>query len=1070
MKHYYPYAPNAPTPIYGEEHVIENGQILLNHIPLADSIEIEGFRQTNSAVLVANQFYCAYGSEYYYREANCIVRFNELHNGETVRVKYQQVGTIITANDMNEIKAHLESSDLHSSFVLPAASAETRGGIRVGRGLNVSDDVLSVDEEISAITPATRDSLGGIMVGSRLSITDEGVLSADTIPTATNIRLGGVVVESDANIARTIERYFPASGETLPVHTQAIATRNSLGVVKIGDGLSITEEGLLTADAQDFTLTPASADSLGGVKIGSGLSIDANGVLSADAQDFTLTAATADSLGGVKVGSRLSIDSNGVLSADALQSASTSRLGGVVVESDANIARTIERYFPSVTADSEILPVLSSIPAATRESIGGVIIGNGLSITEDGLLSADAQNFTLTAATAESLGGIKVGNSLTITNGVLNYNLPNASTVTKGGVVYAADNDIANTIERYFPSVTADTEIIPALTSIPVATAESLGGVKIGNGLSITEDGLLSADAQNFTLTPATRDSLGGVKIGARLSIDSLGVLSADTVQTYTLTAATSDSLGGVFVESDENISRTIQKYFPTVSADEIIPVLTSIPVATNESLGGVIIGDGLTISENGILSAEAQTFTLTPATHDSLGGIKVGDGLSITGGGVLTALAQDFTLTAATTSSLGGVKIESDENVATMIENYFPSDWEFVPALTSIPPATHESLGGVIVGDGLSITDGGLLTVDSVAPYTLPAASADSLGGVKIGTSLTFVNSVLDYNLPVASSTTRGGIKIGRGLTMTGEILSADAQDFTLTAATTDSLGGVKIAGDAEIAAMIEEYFPTVSGETIAPLYSIPAATYDSLGGIIPGVTMSIKDGVLDYYLPTASSTQLGGVKIGRGLTITDGLLSADAQDFTLKPATTSQLGGVKIGARLSITADGILSADSVAPYTLPAASDEEISSMIEEHFPESLTPEPFTLPAATRTSLGGIIVGDRLTISNSGVLSANVQSYTLPTASASTKGGVKIGKGLTMTGEVLSANADNYTLPAATTDSLGGVKIADDAEISEIIERYFPASIEAGTIMGVQFVEDSDVNTMLNNVFPNS
>ena len=1116
MKQYFPYAPSSPTTIYGEEHVIENGQILLNHIPLADSIEIEGFRQTNSAVLVANQFYCAYGSEYYYREANCIVRFNELHNGETVRVKYQQVGTIITANDMNEIKEHLENSDLHSSFVLPAASAETRGGIRVGHGLSISDDVLSADAQNY------------------------------TLPSATPLRLGGVVVESDENISRTIERYFPTAGETLPVHTQTIATRETLGSVKIGDGLSITEDGLLTADAQNFTLTPASRDSLGGVKVGSGLSIDVNGVLSADSvEPYMLPTATADSLGGVKVGSRLSIDTNGILSADALQSATTSRLGGVVVESDANIARTIERYFPSVTADTEILSVLSSIPVATADSLGGVKIGERLTITEDGILSADAQGFTLTAATSDSLGGIKVGNSLTITNGVLNYNLPNASTTVKGGVVYATDTDIANTIERYFPSVTADTEIIPALTSIPVATAESIGGVKIGSGLSITEDGLLSADAQNFTLTPATRDSLGGVKIGDGLSITGGGVLSA-LAQDFTLKPATNDSLGGVFVESDENISRTIQRYFPTVGADEIIPVLTSIPPATRESIGGVIVGDGLTISENGILSAEAQTFTLTPATHDSLGGVKVGDGLSITGGGVLTALAQDFTLTAATTSSLGGVMIESDENVASMIENYFPSDWTFAPALTSIPPATRDSLGGIKVGDRLSISADGILSADAQG-YTLTPATTDSLGGVKIGTTLTFTNSVLDYNLPVASSTTRGGIKIGRGLTMSGESLNADAQNFTLTAATTDSLGGVKIVDDSEIAAMIEEYFPTVSGETIAPLYSIPAATYDSLGGIIPGVTMSIEDGVLDYYLPAASSTQFGGVKIGRGLTITDGLLSADAQDFTLtaatasslggvkignglsitadgllsanaqdftlKPATSSQLGGIKVGSRLSITADGILSADSVAPYTLPAASDEEISSMIEEYFPESLTPEPYTLPAATKTSLGGIIVGDRLSISSSGVLSADVQSYTLPTASASTKGGIKIGKGLTMTGETLSADADNYTLPTASTSQLGGVRIgntltisngtlnynlptasasqlggvkvgntltisngvlnvpvAGDEEISAIIENYFPASIEAGTVMGVQFVEDSDVNSMLATVFSGS
>ena len=63
----------------------------------------------------------------------------------------------------------------------------------------------------------------------------------------------------------------------------------------------------------DYSLPVAGADTLGGVKVGSGLSIDANGVLSGDS--YSLPVAGANTLGGVKVGSGLSIDANGVLSA-----------------------------------------------------------------------------------------------------------------------------------------------------------------------------------------------------------------------------------------------------------------------------------------------------------------------------------------------------------------------------------------------------------------------------------------------------------------------------------------------------------------------------------------------------------------------------------------------------------------------------------------------------------------------------------------------------------------------------------------------------------------------------------
>lgn len=55
----------------------------------------------------------------------------------------------------------------------------------------------------------------------------------------------------------------------------------------------------------------------------------------------------------------------------------------------------------------------------------------------------------------------------------------------------------------------------------------------------------------------------------------------------------------------------------------------------------------------------------------------------------------------------------------------------------------------------------------------------------------------------------------------------------------------------------------------------------------------------------------------------------------------------------------------------------------------------------------------------------------YELPVASAETLGGVKVGNNLTIADGVLSAPA--YTLPTASADTLGGVKVGDDVKISE-------------------------------------
>ena len=115
------------------------------------------------------------------------------------------------------------------------------------------------------------------------------------------------------------------------------ASRNDLGLVKIGTGLNVTSAGVITVDSTvgDYTLPTASASQLGGVKVGSNLSISDAGVLSA-----TVPTASASQLGGVKVGSGLSIN-NGVLSNSYsydLPTASASQLGGVKVGGNLSIS------------------------------------------------------------------------------------------------------------------------------------------------------------------------------------------------------------------------------------------------------------------------------------------------------------------------------------------------------------------------------------------------------------------------------------------------------------------------------------------------------------------------------------------------------------------------------------------------------------------------------------------------------------------------------------------------------------------------------------------------------------
>ena len=73
------------------------------------------------------------------------------------------------------------------------------------------------------------------------------------------------------------------------------------------------------------------------------------------------------------------------------------------------------------------------------------------------------------------------------------------------------------------------------------------------------------------------------------------------------------------------------------------------------------------------------------------------------------------------------------------------------------------------------------------------------------------------------------------------------------------------------------------------------------------------------------------------------------------------------------------------------------------------------YNLPTASSSALGGIKVGNNLSIDGNGVLSG-ASSYNLPTASASTLGGIKVGTGLSISNGVLSASSSGVPYTGAT------------------------------------------------------
>uniref|UniRef100_A0A6C0LDT7 Peptidase S74 domain-containing protein n=1 Tax=viral metagenome TaxID=1070528 RepID=A0A6C0LDT7_9ZZZZ len=310
-----------------------------------------------------------------------------------------------------------------------------------------------------------------------------------------------------------------------------------------------------------------------------------------------------------------------------------------------------------------------------------------------------------------------------------------------------------------------------------------------------------------------------------------------------------------------------------SISDDFKINNTYTLPTASDVVLGGIKVGNNLSIDANGFLSTHAP-YTLPTASSLVLGGVIVGNNLSIDANGILTTPAS-------------------------------------IPY--TLPTASSLVLGGIKVGDNLSIDENGILSTH--IPYTLPTASSSVIGGVRVGNNLSIdANGILSiitlptiYTLPTASDVVLGGIRVGNNLSITGGVLSTHIP-YTLPTASSLVLGGIKVGDNLSIDAN-----GILSIITPPTTYTLPTASDVVLGGIRVGNNLSITDGVLSthipYTLPTASSLVLGGIIVGNNLSIdTNGILSTHTP-YTLPTASTSVLGGIRVDGTTIAINDGVIS-----------------------------------------------------------------------------------------------------------------------------------------------------------------
>lgn len=196
--------------------------------------------------------------------------------------------------------------------------------------------------------------------------------------------------------------------------------------------------------------------------------------------------------------------------------------------------------------------------------------------------------------------------------------------------------------------------------TLPIAAAATLGGVKVGARLTIT-DGVLAADEQggSYTLPTATDSILGGVKVGSGLSITE-GVLAVTGGSMVYPGAGIPLSTGEAWGDSITNNSAnwdTAYVWGNHASAGYV----TGTPWTAEgylTSLSGAVLTDQSTPQTIGLTGSRLAMLWATDITcTNAIAGSVTGNagtvtGLSVTSGKTLT-VSNSLTLTATDGSTL---------------------------------------------------------------------------------------------------------------------------------------------------------------------------------------------------------------------------------------------------------------------------------------------------------------------------------------------------------------------------------------------------------------------------------
>lgn len=422
------------------------------------------------------------------------------------------------------------------------------------------------------------------------------------------------------------------------------------------------------------------------------------------------------------------------------------------------------------------------------------------------------------------------------------------------------------------------------LTTLPIATSQLLGGVKVGSGLSITPDGTLSADAQNIdiddSLSTASTNPVENRVITNALN-NKANIADIPTVP-VNISAFYNDAGYITGTTLAQNYYNKTETYTKTEVDNFISGVSSNIPTKTSD-----LTNDGSSGNSSYVEATELGNYVTLTTNQNNITGEKtfVGD-KRIKFKGTSTSSKMGFTCFSNTNVETGWM--ESVGSTAAANKKMRLGIWDTNTSTTDndlgfqyrkgnstyynlyVPPK-YNSPSETTHYIPMDFTDG---TNTVSAPNTGVVDLSPLLSSrpsYTAGTGIDIANDTISIDNTVALKTDVP--------TATSDLVN-DGSDGTSTYVEADDLATVATSGsynDLSNRPTIGDAILTIQRNGSAvDTFTANATTNKSINIAVPTATSDLtNDSGFLTSIPTASANTLGGVMVGAGLSITNGVLS---------------------------------------------------------------------------------------------------------------------------------------------------------------------------------------------------